>query len=129
MGALGGAGEYMVSSVNPDRVGSGEWLPLYITGAFIINLVVVVLLNGVVLFRAHADERRGLFFTTAAMLFSFLLAVVGQASPYTWLIGLGFLLYLLTGGVGGPVCILKIDKAHMTGVRVRCPESEAGSAP
>ena len=41
MGALGGAGEYMVSSVNPDRVGSGEWLPLYITGAFIINLVVV----------------------------------------------------------------------------------------
>ena len=60
------------------------------------------------LFRAHADERRGLFFTYAAANFFNFLAI-----------GLGDLLYVLTIFVGFPVCILKIDKAHTTGARAR----------
>ena len=118
-GALLGAGSYMINSVDPDRYGSGEWLPLYIAGGFITAIVVRLLLYGVVLFRAHADERRGLFFTVVAVLFFDFLSCVGQGSPYTWLYGLGFLLYLLTLFVGVPVCILKIDKAHTTGARAR----------
>ena len=86
--ALRVAGAYMFASVNTDRHGSGEWLPLYIAGRF-IYIFVQLLLCGVVLFRAHADEHRGLFFTVVAAFFFYFLSTVGQASPYTWLEGPG----------------------------------------
>ena len=112
----------MFASVNTDRHGSGEWLPLYIAGRF-IYIVVQLLLCGVVLFRAHADEHRGLFFTVVAAFFFYFLSTVGQASPYTWLEGPGGLLYLLALFVGIPVCILKIDKARTTGARAHAPRT------
>ena len=100
--------------MNPDRYNSGEWVPPLIVGSFINFIVVYPLLYGVVLFRAHADEHRGLFFTLAAMLVFAFLARGGEGCPYLLLAVLADALYWLTAIVGVPVCILKIDKAHTT---------------